>query len=89
MTGLASGYANVHLLPIYQKQIAYGSNGFPWSSDICKRKVIYTKGICPVAEKLHDESFLGIEICTHDLTDDDVDLMIQAFQKVWNNISKI
>jgi len=89
VTGLSSGYANVHLLPIYQKQIAYGSNGFPWSSDICKRKVIYTKGICPVAEKLHDESFLGIEICTHDLTDDDVDLMIQAFQKVWNNISKI
>lgn len=89
VSGLASGYANIHLLPIYQNQIAYGSKGFPWSSDICHRKVNYTKGICPVAEKLHDESFLGIEICTHDLTDADIDLIIRAFQKVWNNISKI
>ena len=87
--GLASGYVNVHLLPIYQNQIAYGSKGFPWSSDICHRKVNYAKGICPVAEKLHDENFMGIEICSLELTDEDVDLIIQAFKKVWNNISKI
>jgi len=87
--GLISGYVNVHLLPMYQNQIAYGSKGFPWSSDICQRDVDYSKGICPVAEELHDESFMGIEICRLELTNEDVDLIIEAFKKVWSNFSKL
>ena len=55
--GLAEGYTNIHLLPMYQKKIAYGSKGFPWTAAICKRDVSYAKGICPVAEELHDKTF--------------------------------
>tara|TARA_B100001175_G_C19501166_1_gene638138 strand:- start:52 stop:1323 length:1272 start_codon:yes stop_codon:yes gene_type:complete len=84
--GLMEGYANVHMLPIYQEKIAYGSNGFPWTSDICKREVDYSHGICPVAEELHETSFLGYEMCLHSLTESDVELIIKAFQKVWNNL---
>lgn len=84
--GLAEGYVNVHLLPMYQKKIAYGSNGFPWSSDICKREVSYEKGICPVAEELNDKSFICFGMCLHDLSDSEVDLVIQAFEKVWENL---
>ncbi len=87
--GLAGGYVNVHLLPMYQQKIAFGSKGFPWTSDICRRDVNYTKGICPVAEGLHDSSFLGYEMCVYELTDTDVDLIIQAFKKVWANIEKL
>jgi dTDP-4-amino-4,6-dideoxygalactose transaminase len=89
ISGLFGGYANVHMLPMYQKKIAYGSAGFPWSSDICKRDVSYAKGICPVAEKLHDEEFLGFEMCLHDLSVDDVGLIIQAFQKVWSQLDDL
>ena len=85
--GLVAGYANVHLLPMYQKKIAYGSKGFPWSSDICKRDVDYAKGICPVAEELHDKSFLGYEMCLNELDDEDVDLVVASFKKVWGNIN--
>ena len=35
--GLSRQYVNLHLLPLYQKKIAYGSKGFPWNSEICKR----------------------------------------------------
>lgn len=87
--GLAQGYQNVHLLPMYQKQIAYGSRGFPWSSDICRRPVDYSKGICPVAEKLHDETYLGLEMCAHELSDEDIDLIIAAFHKVWNEMETL
>jgi perosamine synthetase len=87
--GLASGFVNVHLLPMYQNKIAYGSNGFPWNSDICKRDVSYKKGICPVAEQLHDKTFLGFEMCLHELTDQDVDLIVLAFQKVWRNLTAL
>ena len=84
--GLAGGYENVHLMPMYQRKLAYGSKGFPWTSDICRRDVDYRKGICPVAEELHDTSSIGFSTCMHDLADDDVDLIIQAFRKVWDQL---
>jgi len=86
VSGLASGYANIHLLPMYQNKIAYGKKGFPWSSDICRRDVSYDKGICPVAEYLHDYSFIGFEMCLHELNLEDVDLIISAFRKVWSHM---
>jgi perosamine synthetase len=82
-------YQNIHLLPMFQKKIAYGSKGFPWISEICKRDVIYEKGICPVAEELNDISFLGIGMCVYQFSDDDIDLIIQAFKKVWASIDTL
>jgi len=89
VVGLIPGYANVHLLPMYQQKMAYGSHGFPWTSDICHRDVSYAKGICPVAETLHDSTFLGYEMCLHDLADSEVDLLVGAFQKVWNQLAEL
>ena len=74
---------------MYQKKIAYGRSGFPWSSDIYKGDVQYTKGICPVAEDLQDRTYLGISMCAYEYTNQEVDLMIQAFQKVWSNLDLI
>lgn len=89
VVGLAAGYVNVHLLPMYQQKIAYGSKGFPWTSDICRRDVSYAKGICPVAEELQDTSYLGFAMCLNDLTDEDVDLMVKAFHKVWGQLDSL
>lgn len=89
VTGISAGYANLHLLPMYQKKIAYGSNGFPWSSDICKRDVSYAKGICPVAEELHDKTYLGFDMCLYELEDEDLELLIKAFNKVWRQIESL
>ncbi|MGZ8157554.1 MAG: DegT/DnrJ/EryC1/StrS family aminotransferase [Methylobacter sp.] len=79
-------YQNIHLLPLYQRKIAYGSMGFPWSSDICRRDVDYSKGICPVAEQLNDSTYLGFGMCVYDLTEDDADLIVSAFHKVWKSL---
>ena len=83
---ISEGYQNVHLLPMYQKKIAYGSKGFPWTSDICHREVSYQKGICPVAEELHEFTYMGIEMCVYELEDSDIDLIVKAFHKVWNQL---
>ena len=80
--GLCNGYANIHLLPIFQEKIAYGSKGFPWTSDICKQDVSYEKGICPIAEEFHDNSFIGFEICQFDLKPKDIQNIINAFEKL-------
>lgn len=86
---ISKGYQNIHLLPMYQQKIAYGSKGFPWSSDICKRDVSYTKGICPVAEDLHFNRQLGVGLCGKELSTADVELIISAFWKVWNNMESL
>lgn len=82
-------YQNLHLMPMYQKKIAYGSRGFPWTSDICHREVDYSRGICPVAEELNDATYMNIGMCVFDLTDDDVDLIIQGFRKVWSSLESL
>ncbi|MFA6062154.1 MAG: DegT/DnrJ/EryC1/StrS family aminotransferase [Gallionella sp.] len=87
--GLSPRYANIHLLPLYQKKLAYGSRGFPWTSDICHREVSYQKGICPVAEEMQDNKYLGLAMCLNDLSDADVDSVIVAFKKVWKNLALI
>jgi perosamine synthetase len=89
VVGLAKGYQNVHLQPMYQRKIAYGSKGFPWSADFCHREIDYGKGICPVAERLHDSQYLGFELCVHYLQDSDVDLIIESFRKVWANLAEL
>ncbi len=86
---LAAGYACLHLLPMYQQKVAYGSKGFPWTSDICQRNVSYQKGICPVAERLNESTYLGYEICLHELTDSEVDLIVTAFRKVWDQMEDL
>ena len=85
--GLISGYTNIHLLPMYQKKIAYGKKGFPWT--ISKRDISYKKGICPVAENLHDNTFMGIEMCLNDYKIKDINLIIKSFKKVWKNYFKL
>jgi dTDP-4-amino-4,6-dideoxygalactose transaminase len=86
---ISKGYQNIHLLPMYQQKIAYGANGFPWSSEICKRKVSYERGICPVAEELHESTYMGIGLCQFAYTAQDIDLIISAFHKVWENLSEL
>ena len=89
VSGLTSGYANIHLLPMYQKKIAYGSHGFPWTLREVRQNINYAKGICPVAEKLHEKTFIGLEMCLYEMSDNDISLVISAFIKVWNNVDSL
>lgn len=83
------GYVNAHLLPIFQRKIAYGKGGFPWSAFPHGKAVSYAKGICPVAESMNDSEFLGIEMCRFQYSDGDIDLISQAFKKVWAGLGAL
>ncbi len=86
---VATSYQNIHLIPMYQKKIAFGSKGFPWTADFARKNINYSKGICPVAERLNDETYLGFEMCRYDLNDKDIDLIIKSFYKIWSNIDQL
>ncbi len=83
---IGNSYSTLHLLPMYQNKIAYGSKGFPWVSEIYKGKVKYDKGICPVAEELNDKRYMGMGMCSYEYSNKEIDSIIFAFKKVWDNI---
>lgn len=83
---IGGGYQNIHLLPLFQQKIAYGEHGFPWTSFENGQLLDYTKGICPVAEDLHDRTFLVLPMCLFDYSDEEIDLIIEVFHKVWQNM---
>lgn len=89
VTGLLEGYQNIHLNPLFRHRIAYGTSGFPWtglrSGD---SQIRYGQGLCPVAEHLHQNSFIGLNLCAHEFTDCEVDVLISAFEKVWAELPK-
>ena len=86
---IAKRYCNLHLLPMYQKRTAYGRNGFPWSSTVYSGSVSYDRGICPVAEDLNERRYLGLGLCAFQYTETEVDLVIQAFRKVWDHLDEL
>jgi len=85
--GLFAGYANLHLLPIFRNRIAYGSRGFPWT--LAEREIRYGNGLCPVAERLHAESFVGLNLCMFEFDEPEVAGVVRAFHKVWANLDAL
>ena len=86
---LMAGYQNLHLLPLFRHKIAYGTKGFPWTSPYCTNDIQYGPGVCPTAEKLHSETFLGLNICMNELPPEDVALIVAAFHKVWAQLEQL
>lgn len=85
--GLAEGYQNIHLLPIYQNKKIYNYSQIPWS--LGDRKISYDKGICPVAEYLHDHSYIGFGFSSYKMSRRDVRKFCDAFKKVWSNMESL
>ena len=87
---LVEGYQNIHLLPLFEKKIAFGAKGFPWSlNENSNFSYQYHRGMCPVAEELHDRSFIGIGLTGLDLRDTDIKAIGFAFKKVWRHLHEL
>lgn len=87
---VGAGYVKpIYLLPIFQKKIAFGNKGFPWINVSYKSKVSYKKGICPVTEKMHYNELLSHDMFHPFLKKSDLDDVIRAFEKVWENRNEL
>lgn len=87
VTGLLEGYQNIHLNPLFRYRIAYGTCGFPWKGlNSGDSHVFYGTGLCPVAEHLHKNAFMGLNLCAHAFSDDEIDAVIESFRKVWREV---
>ncbi len=86
IVGLNEGYQNLHRLPMFQKKIAYGSNGFPWKK--FNQRISYKKGDCKVAEDLHDKSFFYLSLCSYDFKISHMRKFAKIFRNKWKIIQK-
>jgi dTDP-4-amino-4,6-dideoxygalactose transaminase len=80
--GLSAAYVRpLYLAPLYQKKIALGGKGFPWSMNP-EVHYDYSKGLCPVVERLHEQEMLMTTLVREPLSEVDVDDFVDAIKKV-------
>ncbi|APF26249.1 beta-eliminating lyase family protein [Clostridium sporogenes] len=83
---IGCGYVKpLYLQPIFQKLIGYGEKGCPFKCPMYKGKLNYDKGICPVCEDMHFKELIAHEFVVSSMTKEDMDDVICAFKKVWQN----
>ena len=87
--GLVAGYQNLHNLALFREQLTYRNNPLPYSLLTPKRANELRNQSLPTAEALHNEAFFGINWCAYVYSDLEVDLLIEAFNKVWGNLDSI
>jgi hypothetical protein len=83
---LMLGYQNLHKIPLFNQQLTYRNNPLPYSLISRRRAKQLINQKLPVAEHLHNESFIGINWCAYQYSDLEVDLIVKAFEKIWKNL---
>ena len=87
---VSGGYVKpLYLQPIFQKQIAFGSKGFPFRSEFYKGEAKYDKGMCPVTERMHYTELFLHELMRPGMSKRDLDDVIAAYHKVYEHRAEI
>lgn len=90
--GIPIGTGYVRLLyenPIFLKKSAFGETGYPFSGGFYDGTVDYRRGLCPTAEDLIHNRFLWIYQINRPATIADMNDIVDAFEKVWNNMDAL
>lgn len=83
---LEEGYQKpFYLMPVYQKRRIYPNSKFPFISKEYPHKINYSRGICPVAERMYEKELLCTTICRPPQTSKEIDLFVGAIKKVEEN----
>lgn len=81
-----AGYVRpIYHEPLYQKRIAYGKKGCPFTCSFYEGETNYSKGICPVAERMYEKELIVTSVCRYPHTCRDMDDVVSAFRKILDN----
>lgn len=82
---VGGGYVRpLYLQPIYQQKAAWAFHAAQYKSE-----QQYAKGLCPVTEKMHYDTLITHEFMRPGMTTSDMDDVITAIAKVFDNISEL
>lgn len=83
---LSYGYVKpIYLSPLFQKKVAYGSRGCPFVAPWYDGEINYDRGLCPTTERMYEKELVIHELMRPPATRSDLDDVIKAFWKVWEN----
>lgn len=81
---LGRGYVKpIYLINIYQHKHVFNHTQYPFSL-IDNPVQEYQRGICPVVEKMYDETLLIADVCRVPFTVDNINEFLMAINKIWN-----
>ena len=69
--------------------VAYGKKGCPFTCAYYQGSPVYSKGGCPVCEKMYEKELMLTGICRHPHTKKDIDDAIAAFGKIFDNLEEL
>ncbi len=81
---ISEGYQNIHLLPFFKNKLKKGITKHYWTKINLKEN--YKKGLCPVAENLHEKTYMALPVCYYEFSKKDLYSIVRSFNKVWKNI---
>jgi dTDP-4-amino-4,6-dideoxygalactose transaminase len=88
-TALVEGYGRpLYLNPIYQEKRAFGRGHFPWDQNP-EVEYNYTRGICPVVERMHFEELMLTPLIREAVDENDIHDLLKAIDKVIANIHEL
>ncbi|MCI5059224.1 MAG: DegT/DnrJ/EryC1/StrS family aminotransferase, partial [Flavobacteriales bacterium] len=83
---LGAGYVKpLYKQPLYQQKIHQCSFNCPRYEG----EQDYTKTVCSVTERMHNDELITSEYCRPGMSESDLDAVIEAFQKVVDNIGEL
>ncbi len=88
-TPLTAGYVKpLYFSPVYQRQIAIGTKGFPFNFN-ANVSYDYSLGICPVAENAYSGELLLSTLIREPLTTTDMQDFVEAIRKVVEHVDDL
>jgi len=86
----SAGYVKpLYLEPLYQRKSIYGKAGYSFVQASFEGGADYSKGICPIAERMHEKELMLTAVCRYPHTKKDMDDVVKAFDKVFKNIDEL
>lgn len=82
---MGAGYVMpIYLQPIYQQKAAWA-----FEHHLVDKNISYPKGLCPITEHMHFEKLFTHEFMRPGMTMDDMNDVVNAFQKVLENVNEL
>lgn len=83
---LATGCTEpLYLQSVFQRKIAFGKQGCPFTCQHYRGNVDYKKGLCPITEYMYEKALFFHNMHRPPLLKRDLDDVVNAFYKVWEN----
>lgn len=87
---MSRGYQKpLHLYKLFQERKAFNGTPFPFKSEGYDGNPDYSKGACPVSERLYEKELTLTQICQHPRTKRHIDLFVRALEKVLAHKSEL